>query len=103
MKNLSRRAWMMNAMALSVCLVFIVACSTGREAGQNNKPNVIIINADDLGYGDVGAYGATRVETPNIDRLPAGSGGAYVYGFPLCIGGLFSFQVCLADGAIPQP
>lgn len=46
---------MMNAMALSVCLVFIVACSTGREAGQNNKPNVIIINADDLGYGDVGA------------------------------------------------
>jgi len=34
-------------------------------------PNVIIINADDLGYGDVGCYGATKVQTPNIDRLAA--------------------------------
>ncbi|MBI9017754.1 MAG: arylsulfatase [Phycisphaerae bacterium] len=33
------------------------------------KPNVIIINADDLGYGDIGCYGATKVKTPNIDKL----------------------------------
>jgi arylsulfatase A-like enzyme len=33
------------------------------------KPNVIIIYADDLGYGDVSCYGATRLTTPNIDRL----------------------------------
>jgi arylsulfatase A len=33
------------------------------------KPNVILIYADDLGYGDVGCYGATKVKTPNIDRL----------------------------------
>lgn len=33
------------------------------------KPNVIIIYADDLGYGDVSCYGATSVNTPNIDRL----------------------------------
>jgi len=32
-------------------------------------PNIIIIYADDLGYGDVGAYGAKRIATPNIDRL----------------------------------
>jgi len=32
-------------------------------------PNVILINADDIGYGDLGCYGATHVETPNIDRL----------------------------------
>ncbi len=32
-------------------------------------PNVLIILADDLGYGDLGCYGATKVETPNIDRL----------------------------------
>lgn len=36
-----------------------------------NKPNVIYINADDLGYGDTGVYGATRVYTPNIDKLAA--------------------------------
>lgn len=32
-------------------------------------PNIIIIYADDLGYGDVSCYGATKVKTPNIDRL----------------------------------
>ncbi|MHC4994111.1 MAG: sulfatase family protein [Planctomycetota bacterium] len=34
-------------------------------------PNVVLIFADDLGYGDVGCYGATKVQTPNIDRLAA--------------------------------
>ncbi len=36
---------------------------------NKNKPNVIIMYADDLGYGDVSCYGATRINTPNIDRL----------------------------------
>lgn len=34
-----------------------------------NRPNVIIILADDLGYGDLGCYGAKNVKTPNVDRL----------------------------------
>ncbi len=32
-------------------------------------PNIVIIYADDLGYGDISAYGATKVSTPNIDKL----------------------------------
>lgn len=36
---------------------------------NNNKPNIVIVFIDDEGYGDVGSYGATGFETPNIDLL----------------------------------
>lgn len=36
---------------------------------QNQAPNIIIMYADDLGYGDVSCYGASRIDTPSIDRL----------------------------------
>jgi arylsulfatase A-like enzyme len=36
-----------------------------------NKPNVLVILADDLGYGDLSSYGATDLKSPNIDRLIA--------------------------------
>lgn len=43
------------------------------EQEQEKKPtNVVIIYADDLGYGDVGAYGAKNLPTPNMDRLANG-------------------------------
>lgn len=35
------------------------------------RPNVVVMLADDVGYGDLGCYGATRVRTPNLDRLAA--------------------------------
>lgn len=37
--------------------------------GTAKKPNIIFILADDIGYGDFGCYGATRVKTPNVDRF----------------------------------
>ncbi len=36
---------------------------------SQEKPNVVFILVDDLGYGDIGCYGATKVKTPNIDRI----------------------------------
>ncbi|MCO5295790.1 MAG: sulfatase-like hydrolase/transferase [Fimbriimonadaceae bacterium] len=46
------------------------AAPLGRPAVQTkNRPNILLIYADDLGYGDVGFNGATAVKTPNVDRL----------------------------------
>lgn len=52
---------------LALALCASVVCLAARAAEV--PPNIVIIYADDLGYGDVGCYGATAVKTPNIDRL----------------------------------
>lgn len=44
-------------------------CAAAVQAQQ--QPNVILIYADDLGYGDLSCYGATTIQTPNIDRVAA--------------------------------
>ena len=51
----------------------LIACSIGTSAAvAGSKPNILLIYADDVGYGDLGCYGATGVDTPNLDRLAAG-------------------------------
>lgn len=40
-----------------------------KAQGHSSLPNIIILYADDVGYGDLSCYGATQIHTPNIDRL----------------------------------
>lgn len=65
---------------LLLLLTLLAGCCTARAQETNSaksvsanvntlKPNVIILYADDLGYGDVSCYGATQIHTPHIDRL----------------------------------
>jgi len=54
-------------MILGLCLLGTGCINNGRSDTQT--PNVIIIYADDLGYGDLSCYGATKVSTPKIDQL----------------------------------
>jgi len=49
-------------------LALVVAGAASIHAAEP-LPNVVLIYADDLGYGDLGAYGATRFQTPHIDSL----------------------------------
>ncbi len=54
------------------CLAAVLSLLTILPDGPASAaplPNVVLIYVDDLGYGDVGCYGATRIRTPNIDRL----------------------------------
>lgn len=39
------------------------------QSAKNDHPNIILIYTDDVGYGDIGCYGANTIATPNIDKL----------------------------------
>ncbi len=52
-------------------ILFLFAANTTYAQPENKRPNVILINIDDLGYGDPSCYGGTLFNTPNIDRLAA--------------------------------
>lgn len=62
--NLTRRSFLLATAA--------AATTTALSSATERPPNIILIYADDIGYGDLSCYGATAVNTPNIDSLAAG-------------------------------
>ncbi len=53
---------------LATTVFSLFACLSAAHA---QKPNIVLIYADDIGYGDIGCYGATAVRTPNLDKVAA--------------------------------
>ena len=58
-------------LALNLSSSFLTLPCWAQETLKRQDPNIVVIMADDLGYGDLSCYGATNIETPNIDRLAA--------------------------------
>ncbi len=50
---------------VTISIIFSLNCFA------QTKPNIIYIYADDMGYGELGAYGQTKIKTPNLDRMSA--------------------------------
>lgn len=67
------RKKLLTVVCFVVALLMLGSCGVKqqqtKEQEQAKKPNVVIVYLDDLGYGDVSAYGATEIQTPNFDRL----------------------------------
>ena len=73
--------------------VFLLSCRPPASAqvraarAADERPNILVILADDLGYRDVGFQGATEIETPHLDRIAAAGvvfSNGYV-AYPLCV------------------
>ena len=64
-----------NKIFLGVILSVTTSCAPVthvKPAVDTRLPNIVIFYADDLGYGDLGSYGAEEIQTPNVDRLADG-------------------------------
>src|SRR3954467_3814383 len=64
----------------------IAAASSNRVTAQSGRPpNIVIILADDMGYGDIGAFGAPNIRTPRLDAMAAqGQKWTNFYVQPVC-------------------
>lgn len=58
-------------LVIAATVLAVWGCGEGYDAGQTDErpPNFVLIFADDLGYGDLGAYGHPTIRTPTLDRL----------------------------------
>ena len=65
------KLWLSCGLGGSLLSATVGCANQAEESKQSQKPNVIFIVADDLGYGDISCYGAKAISTPHVDSLAA--------------------------------
>lgn len=72
---------------------FVSLMATGSQSVAQKRPNIVYILADDLGYGDIGSFGQSKIETPNIDAI-AKNGMLFTqyYAQPVCAPSRYSLM-----------
>src|SRR6185437_16639867 len=75
----------MKTTSMRKAFIFLLIFFSAISINAQQKPNIVYIFADDLRYGDLGCYGQTKIETPNIDAL-AKKGMLFTqhYDMPVC-------------------
>jgi len=83
-----------------VCAALVLGGAVRAEAREERPPNVIVLFADDMGYGDLGCYGSETNPTPNLDRLAAE--GTRFTSFYSASPGCSPSRAALLTGCYPQ-
>ncbi len=77
---MAKKTKMIFGLAIALIVILSEGALDANEGLSKKQPNVIVIMADDMGYGDLSCYGATSFQTPNIDQL-ASEGRRFTSGY----------------------
>ena len=99
----SIHAWFIALLAHLVFNSLVLANVAVAQQPRTAQPNIVFINIDDLGYGDIGPFGATTVTTPHLDRMAKeGRKLTSHYGAPVCSPSRASLMTgCYPKRALP--
>ena len=94
---------------LTIFLLFLLGTFTAKQVCADQRPNIVLIMCDDMGYEGVSIYGSKTYSTPHLNKLAkAGMYFEHCYSTPICtpsrvqiMTGLYNFRNYLKFGQLP--